>query len=353
MRNVGPPVEEYLYLIRFLLDSGLDPNAECSFADGNDRSGLNRGGTILDLFTDYLYDPARHDLARLIHSELDSRGAQFSRPLQGVAKRISYSRIGYFNRKISGLKVFPEQIDLCDLSPLVSAVINRSEKDFTRIIRRCDINYASSVNGLTAMHFAVSWPFALRALIEAGANIECEDHHNRRPIHLAVELQFYEAVEILVKADCALWSPPSLRALHQSALLHPLPVQTRAPVHDGVVHAVTERVIDRHTRLFCLGTTMIPESSLIYQVNEDGLDETLAPSLIEELLLHGIQIPPTLRLDGVSLFDSADFDASIRIPTYVADKFWNSGLRNIAGFDKNGLTPVLHNWYAANFDMVS
>ncbi|OTB10237.1 hypothetical protein K445DRAFT_27823 [Daldinia sp. EC12] len=353
MRNVGPPVEEYLYLIRFLLDSGLDPNAECSFADGNDRSGLNRGGTILDPFTDYLYDPARHDLARLIHSELDSRGAQFSRPLQGVAKRISYSRIGYFNRKISGLKVFPEQIDLCDLSPLVSAIINQSEKYFTRIIRRCDINYASSVNGLTAMHFAVSWPFALRALIETGANIECEDHHNRRPIHLAAELQFYEAVEILVKAACALWSPPSLRALHQSALLHPLPVQTRAPVHDGVVHAVTERVIDRHTRLFCLGTTMIPESSLIYQVNEDGLDETLAPSLIEELLLHGIQIPPALRLDGVSLFDSEDFDASIRIPTYVADKSWNSRLRNIAGFDKNGLTPVLHNWYAANFDMVS
>ena len=111
MKNVGPPVEEYLYLIRFLLDSGLDPNAECSFANGNDRCGLNRGGTILDLFTDYLYDPARHGLAHLIHSELDSRGAQFSRPLQGVAKRISYSRVGYFKREISDLKVFPEQVD--------------------------------------------------------------------------------------------------------------------------------------------------------------------------------------------------------------------------------------------------
>ncbi|KAI1471288.1 uncharacterized protein F4812DRAFT_467430 [Daldinia caldariorum] len=64
-------------------------------------------------------------------------------------------------------------------------------------------------------------------------------------------------------------------------------------------------------------------------------------------------IPTALRLDGVSLFDSSDFGASIRVPTYVADKLWDGGFRNVTGFDKDGLNPMLHSWYAANFDMVS
>ena len=46
------------------------------------------------------------------------------------------------------------------------------------------------------MHLANYWPWALKQIIQAGADVNCEDNDHRRPIHLAVGCRQADAVEI-------------------------------------------------------------------------------------------------------------------------------------------------------------
>ncbi|KAI0384186.1 hypothetical protein F5Y04DRAFT_293520 [Hypomontagnella monticulosa] len=346
MGSYSPPGHEYLALVRFMLDSGANPNVECTLADTDwswDRLILGNG-TILDLFASELRLLSGCEIGSLIYDELDTRGGQFSRPLQSIARIHGGYRTGYFSYEVSELHMFPEQLDLCDLGPLVPTILTQSERDFKKVLGKYDVNHASRVNGLTAAHFAVYWPFALRALIAAGADIDCSDHHSRRPIHLAVDLHLPEAVEILIEADCALWSSKSLLSLHQSALI--------TPIHDGISHTVVGGIIDRLGRLFRLGAIMLSEESPLRQkINGSELDETLAPAIINELTSSKVKIPTALYSDGVSIFNSADINGLIRIPTHVVDRFWDAGFRNVAGFDAHGFSPMLYSWLAANFSM--
>jgi hypothetical protein len=75
---------------------------------------------------------------------------------------------------------------VCDLSPLSISILQRSAEEFTRALQKDAINEFSRVNGLGPLHFAIYWPWALEQLIDAGADIHCEDNWGRRPIHLAV-----------------------------------------------------------------------------------------------------------------------------------------------------------------------
>ena len=86
-----------------------------------------------------------------------------------------------------------------DMNDLMASLIRQNEAEFSQALWKDDIHAVSSANGLTAIHLAVYWPWALQQLIRAGADVNCEDSDHRRPIHLAVACLQVEAVDILLQ----------------------------------------------------------------------------------------------------------------------------------------------------------
>lgn len=84
--------------------------------------------------------------------------------------------------------------------PLVSAILSKHQGDFLRILPKSKINHTSTVNGLAAIHFAVTWSWALEKLVKAGPDLNAVD------IYGAVALGNQTSAEILLQADCALFT---------------------------------------------------------------------------------------------------------------------------------------------------
>lgn len=92
----------------------------------------------------------------------------------------------------------------CGHKYLVFTILQRSEKELLRILREVDINLKSPINGLTALHFAIEWPWALQHLLNENADINATDDFGRRLIHLAVATGHFESAIALLQADCAI-----------------------------------------------------------------------------------------------------------------------------------------------------
>lgn len=198
------------------------------------------------------------------------------------------------------------------------------------------------------MHFAVLWPTGLRILIEKGANVNAEDHHSRRPIHLAVALGLADSVEYLIKADCALFTPPGHVSLLHSAL------NERNPEGQRILDLLVPVLINRHTRLLDLARELLPSSSFSeLNIIRGQNKERYAPRIIEILTSYGISVPEALELDGKSFYDSLGAFSGINLTPDVANAFWNAGFVDINEPNQNGLTPLLQSWFCANFEMVA
>lgn len=218
------------------------------------------------------------------------------------------------------------------------------------------MDHESPFNRLHAIHFAVTWPPALQQLISAGADINCEDDHGRRPIHLAVSLGETSAVEILLRADCALFTPWETLSLLQEALKH------RYDDSEGriqIIHSIIDGLVDRHERLRNLAFSGLPDSSPVLQnISSNCLRENLAPIIILELRKNNISIPAGLELDGKDIYDTFCQDAEIRLTPTLAERLWVGGFRRINDhFDYYSFaehsTPILSAWHNADFEMVS
>ena len=210
-----------------------------------------------------------------------------------------------------------------------------------------DIDHASSVNGLSPMHFAVVWPTALKALIERGANVNVGDQWGRRPIHLAVALGLPTAVDYLLRADCALFTPASARSLLESALT--LVGSEKRQILDALVIALA----DRHTRLIDIARSYLPTCTFSgFELIGSRKKERQAPRLRETLLARGFTTPAALELDDKSVYNVASFHGIMQMTNDVADTLWNSGFEDINEPNEDGLTPFLQNWFCANFPMV-
>jgi ankyrin repeat protein len=213
----------------------------------------------------------------------------------------------------------------------------------------CDID-DESVNGVTALHFAIYWPEALQGLIAAGVNINCADHNGRRPIHLAVACSQVDAVKFLLEADCSIVTPDYSASLLQVAL-------ASGRDYDNITELVIDALADRHSRLARLALSVLPDSSPARkEIQDDRLDESLAPKIEDALISQGFRIPTPLELDrhGEGVYDTSDAEASMRLTAPLADKLWRAGFRRIDEPARlNGLTPILQSWLDANFEMVA
>ncbi|CAN9107663.1 unnamed protein product [Alternaria sp. RS040] len=81
-------------------------------------------------------------------------------------------------------------------------------------------------------------------------------------------------------------------------------------------------------------------------------NEQSAPSIIEALISHGVDVPQALDLDGKSFYNFSDMKENIQLVPETANALWNAGFQDIDTPDQNGMTPYLQSWFCANFEMV-
>lgn len=234
---------------------------------------------------------------------------------------------------------------------MISAILRRSESSLQQALIRCDVNHRSPVNGICAMHFAVTWPTALRTLIIAGADVNVEDHIGRRPIELSVALGAVEAVQLLIEADCSLFTAESHRGLLKECLLF-----EEGEKRGRILGLIVQALIDRHTRLLnWILSVLTPSSGLYSKIIPGQLQQSLLPEMYEEIRRQGHECPAALELDFKGHYQTGDLHSEIRIPISTAEQLWNGGFQELEEpYDVCGpaLTPILEAWYNADFDIL-
>jgi hypothetical protein len=200
------------------------------------------------------------------------------------------------------------------------------------------------------MHFAVLWPVGLKILLRKGVDVNPTDDYGRAPIHIAVALGLLDSVEQLINADCALYSPKSKLTLLQIAMR--LPDPSRQRIFDLVAAALT----DRHLRLQHQAILLLPHVKISgLCASESEIRERSAPRLIELLGSHAFDVPEALLLGGESVYDCNcnDRGGVIKMRPQEADALWHAGFTEIDEANTQGATPLLENFFVANFDMVA
>ncbi|CAN9101984.1 unnamed protein product [Alternaria alternata] len=336
---ISPPGDEYISLIRFLLESGADPNV-LRTPKHSDRSISFRDdyeGTACDLLTEPIAFEMGSSIAvrksallRILGMITDA-GGHTSKPFEHNV--VSTYRCGNFDKEIQHLNVFEDQIDIWGLSDLVPMILQRQEDQFQRVVQKAKLstlNHRSSVNGLAPIHFAVLWPAGLRMLLDRGVYVNPEDTYGRQPIHLAVTLGISESVRYLLSADCRLFTPPHDYSLLQHALLLPSPQQPE------ILHLLIPALIERHTRLTDMAIMFLPPPVLSKLNLVPGQrNEKDAPLTIEALISHGVDVPQALDLDGKGLYDFSSMHNDIQLVPETADALWNAGFQDIDTPDDN------------------
>ena len=215
-----------------------------------------------------------------------------------------------------------------------------------RVLKKVDINRRSLSNGLTALHFAIEWPWALQHLVEENADVNVVDHSGRRPIHLAIATGQFESALLLLQADCALESPTV--SLLQLALQLEDPEQ-----RDVMIPAVIDALVDRHSRLLQLGRGALPKVMLSALGISEFKSYRKAPEIIDALRKSGVLVSKALALDDTNVYETAHLHGDIRLSPQYAEKLWSAGFHEIDRPNHDRLTPFLQSWFVADFDMVT
>ncbi|KAK1909809.1 hypothetical protein P3342_007981 [Pyrenophora teres f. teres] len=320
---------------------GADPNVNMVDTE------YERGGTVYDIFVDFLvtWNPNIKGKDIVFGLLLDAEG-QASRPIDCFSNAGNSFTNRNFEEQVQHLRIFEEQIDICDFGDLVSLILQQ-HKDFERIVQKTtlsDLNHQSSVNGMAPIHFAVVWPNGLQVLIERGTDVNLEDSFGRRPIHLAIQAGFTDSVRLLLGAECGLFiSPHRLTVLQKAMRLHSV---ERLPILQALVPAIA----DRHKRLLDWANMMLPFSvaSKLGMVSGQ-LHERYAPAITDMLVSNMIDIPEALYLDGKSVYtDHGPF-----LAPEDADRLWNAGFHDIDEPNSEGLMPFLQAWHNGCFQSIA
>ncbi|RMZ73427.1 Ankyrin repeat-containing [Pyrenophora seminiperda CCB06] len=317
-------------------------------------------GTTCDLLASSICDGAFQEqkflAAKNLLDLLQNNGGEASRPL-GCLSSLEQGDYGLkLTKQVTSLKMFEDQIDICDLGDILPLILHEQYGDFKRCVQISDLsklNHQSSVNGLAIIHFAVRWPTALQMLIERGVNVNPEDIWGRRPIHLAMSERSVESVRILIEADCGLFTLPHQYSFFQQAII--------PGVDPQIVDLFCLALVDRHSRLLDFANAQLPFSVISRLDMVPGqLYEQYAPAIIEMLESYMINIPEALYLDGKGFYDISvddlhcpDYFANTKLTPAIADRLWNAGFRDINQPNSHGLTPYLQTWHRTWFTMTA
>ncbi len=217
-----------------------------------------------------------------------------------------------------------------------------------RILGKADPSHASNFNGLTASHFATTWTWGLRHLIQVGANVDAKDHYGRRPLHLAVANGYVEAVHILLQKDCSLFTPTSTPSLLELSL------DLDGPAQIPITDAITVALIDRHKRLLDRAFFTMSEREISrLNLSRDKIRERQIVSIQDSITSHGYELPDALALDGKGVYAAIVRKRSRKTTPEIAEKFWTAGFDDIQTPNEEGVSMILGSWFQADLDMVA
>ena len=227
------------------------------------------------------------------------------------------------------------------------AILRKSEVDLRQAltVSPSSIDETNDL-GQSALHLAVEWPGGMYLLLQAGADVDCQDFFNRSPLVYAIEMSLIEPIRLLALADCSLLGA-DVRAqlLLQSAVdievdAHPNREQVTAA--ERVVNLLVDMVVDRRQRLYDLAKSTLPVSDLDRLCHDSLLPDESASQLYSELQRHGTAVPLA--------FNPGDYQNTvfhqIRYSSRVAERLWKAGFRDINGRNPPGFTPLMSSMIA-------
>ena len=226
------------------------------------------------------------------------------------------------------------------------AIIRRSEADLQQAltISPSSINETNGI-GQSALHLAVEWPRGMTLLLQAGADVDCQDHLNKSPLIYAIEMSLIEPTRLLALADCSLlYSRSVLKPKPWVLLEKAVDVEIGAHVSgrqttaaEMVVNLLVDVVVDRQQRLYDLAKSALPVSELDQLCHDSDLPDESASQLHSALQRHGTGVPLALNPgeDRGTLFHRIGHSSR------VAERLWKAGFRSIDGRDSFGLTPLM------------
>ena len=215
------------------------------------------------------------------------------------------------------------------------------------------MHHVSQINGITPQHLAVTWPVALKHLIQAHADVNARDFQGRRPIHLAIALKAHDSINLLLEADCALAPYVRGEGILLHVLIHESPAFPMPPRQTATIETITKAYINRHKRLRELARSVLSlEQAQRLNIAEGVMCECTTVLINQAISARGVHVPPALELGTESVYEVADFHGMARMPPEMASTLWESGFRDIWSPNEQGLSPILQNWHCANFEMV-
>ena len=172
------------------------------------------------------------------------------------------------------------------------AILQRSRDDVEKTIKGDQsCVHERNIYGQQALHLAADWPWAIRFLLEHGADLLSEDIEGRGPLYYAVESRVVESIEILALEDTYLGS-----SLIDVAALR---------LDDDVFAIVASVVARRRKELASLVTQhLAPETLRMICVSEGSTPDLETTEILRNLEDRGYEVDwKYYDLEGKSVYE--------------------------------------------------
>ena len=203
-------------------------------------------------------------------------------------------------------------------------------------LRRALVKSPRSINqrntfGQTALHLAVDWPRGMVILLEAGADVNCQDSTSSAPLKYVVRRSLVESLRILIRMDCSVYDQRGFQwsLLKDVEELCTWPFVEPDRVGDEVFNLVVDLLIEKRKRLCYLArSTLIDSEWAAFARKKEHeyylIDENLS-ALSSTLLCKGIPVPSTLDPDGqYSHRERKTIYHDIPFPERIAERLWTT-----------------------------
>ena len=192
--------------------------------------------------------------------------------------------------------------------------------------------------GHTALHLAVNWPWSLQYLIDAGADLSCEDNAGIIPLLYACENDKTIATEILLRAGSPLSIASDTMNEFQTVLFRLLCTTfPRTPSKLSTVHILIEELAKRRRQLLVEFEKISDIQEFAFRVGKcHSLPDVEAFDIIETLNHKKIINDPHYWC-----FSPSSVYATYSMEADIAEMLFTAGFTNLESKDNEGYSILL------------
>ncbi|KAH7129067.1 hypothetical protein EDB81DRAFT_808661 [Dactylonectria macrodidyma] len=207
-----------------------------------------------------------------------------------------------------------------DLTPLITAILLKSETDVRTILDNSSTRIFERYCGLTVLQLSSSWPIGLSLLISAGASTLIDEvpGHTYSALELALNFCCEEAVQILLDHG-AIWDIFQANRVCGTSL--------------ECYRRLAANLVERRTMVYTIAKQTLAADDLSQlRILDGGFPDADTLFITQKLQTESVKIPKSLTVpeyyEGVYLCGSLDIG---RFPIFFDSGFSNIHERNIQG----------------------